>query len=239
MIHKVEKPDQLLDMTDIEVINNVDKKYIILVEKESGAWTTLNKSSQYIVKDILKQKVPLGKFIETYPKDISLINQLYNSGILKYNNQANTKKFLMDKRCAISKIKTIHIVIRYTKKCNLSCTYCYAYADDGTKQHMTNRMVISILDKISDTYPDRKINLSIHGGEPLIRYKDLTDLVKSIKITHPNVNLFIQTNGTLITKDIASFLKDENFNVGISLDGFNEETNLPRCQNNGERKRLL
>lgn len=227
------KTDNILDMSGIEVIDNSGKDYVILVEKENGAWTTLNKSSSHLIEKVLKQNISFSQYQEEYPNDTKLLSLLFNAGVLKINNKTTIKKNQVERGCMISQSKACQIVIRYTKKCNLSCSYCYAYSNDKKFHSMSNDTVMHILNKMSETYPDKIFNLSIHGGEPLLRYKDMISLVNNIKQKFPHVNLYIQTNGTLVTKEVARFLKDENFNVGLSIDGFDQETNYLRCQNNG------
>lgn len=58
-------------------------------------------------------------------------------------------------------------------------------------------------------------------------------MVRKIRGFFPEVCFYIQTNGTLVTKEIAQFLKEEKFNVGISIDGYDFTTNSHRCQPNG------
>lgn len=58
------------------------------------------------------------------------------------------------------------------------------------------------------------------GGEPLLR-EDLFELIAYAKSR--GFAVFIATNGTLITKEVAKLLRKYNVGVVIGLDGMNPE----------------
>ena len=221
-----------LSMQDVE-INDYNKDYVILVAKETGAWATINKSCIYLVEELLEKEITLNKFKETFPEHIQLLNLLFNSGVLKVNHTSSFHDKLKRRQCKISSSNVCQVVLRYTKSCNLSCSYCYAHTDLKPPTSMSNETVLYILRKLSKSYPEKVLNLSFHGGEPLLNYNKLVPLVKEIRKISENIKFYIQTNGTLVTKEIAGFLKAENFNVGISIDGFDTASNSHRCQLNG------
>ena len=221
-----------LSMQDVE-INDYNKDYVILVAKETGAWATINKSCIYLVEELLEKEITLNKFKETFPEHIQLLNLLFNSGVLKVNHTSSFHDKLKRRQCKISSSNVCQVVLRYTKSCNLSCSYCYAHTDLKPPTSMSNETVLYILRKLSKSYPEKVLNLSFHGGEPLLNYNKLVPLVKEIRKISENIKFYIQTNRTLVTKEIAGFLKAENFNVGISIDGFDTASNSHRCQLNG------
>lgn len=68
------------------------------------------------------------------------------------------------------------------------------------------------------------IKLEWHGGEPLLigleTFQDVVDVQRSIeRETGTRFRNTIQTNATLLDESWAVFLKDNNFTVGVSLDG--------------------
>ena len=124
--------------------------------------------------------------------------------------------------------------------CNLSCRYCY-YLDKkdlypGKRNH---RMSDEILEKYIIQHiqasTDEVIFFSWHGGEPLLAGIDFYRKVLSIQSAHKpagkTIRNGIQTNGTLLDDDWCRFLANEEFIVGISIDGPAELHNINRHTN--------
>ena len=74
------------------------------------------------------------------------------------------------------------------------------------------------------------------GGEPLIRgidfYREFVSLVKKYNTSTAEVSFAVQTNGTLLNDEWCEFFRENNFLVGVSLDG-NEEQNKYRVYPDG------
>lgn len=121
-------------------------------------------------------------------------------------------------------------VLKYTNACNLRCAYCYSYDKNLTKRvAIPNEYVYKISELIGETEDENILSLCFHGGEPLTRFKDIVECVKHLDtVRHGDIEYTIQTNGTLLTPAIAKFLKEHDFGVGISVDGYNESTNRLR-----------
>lgn len=117
------------------------------------------------------------------------------------------------------------VIMKPTNQCNLRCKYCY-HAENG---YSNDKMSEATLQKtIAVTAPFVKhITYNWHGGEPLMMGLDFyrKAIFYQNKFKRPNqiIRNTIQTNGTLLTDDFASFFKKNNFGVGISYDGpFND-----------------
>src|SRR5262249_36996579 len=84
----------------------------------------------------------------------------------------------------------------------------------------------------------RAIGFEFSGGEPFLKFEMMRDLVEYIN-THPRRNerkvyISVQTNCTLLTTERVLWLKQNNIQVGISLDGVPESQNQSRPQLNGK-----
>ncbi|MBO5135178.1 MAG: anaerobic sulfatase-maturation protein [Bacteroidaceae bacterium] len=111
--------------------------------------------------------------------------------------------------------------------CNLACKYCY-YTEKSHLYKNISRHVLSdeVLEEFTKQYIEMQTSPSIlftwHGGEPLMRplkfYQKALELQKKYAGGRAIDNA-IQTNGTLITEEWARFFKENNFLVGVSIDG--------------------
>ncbi|MCK5305910.1 MAG: radical SAM protein [Candidatus Omnitrophica bacterium] len=105
-----------------------------------------------------------------------------------------------------------------TLRCNLKCAHCYV-AYDHKKKEMTYKEICHILDEITNA---GCLWLLITGGEPLLR-DDFLDIYTYAKKKGLIITLF--TNGTLVTSQIADYLRDwPPFVVEITLYGMTKET---------------
>lgn len=110
--------------------------------------------------------------------------------------------------------------------CNLDCTYCY-YLDKSRLYNarpavMSEDMMKRLVSEGIDSVETGEITFEWHGGEPLLAGIEFFRKV----VEHQNkcstgkrIYNTIQTNGTLITSEWADFFRENNFLVGISIDG--------------------
>lgn len=114
--------------------------------------------------------------------------------------------------------------------CNLNCRYCYyleknnLYKNDSPRQRFI--MDDDLLERFvrdyiaAQTMP--QVLFTWHGGEPLMRplsfYKKALELQKKYGGAYM-IDNSIQTNGTLLTDEWCEFFKENNWLVGLSIDG--------------------
>ena len=111
-------------------------------------------------------------------------------------------------------------------KCNLDCDYCYYLEKENLYEKRNPVMSKELLEKFikqyieSQTMPE--IMFTWHGGETLMRplsfYKRAVELQKQYARGR-HIDNSIQTNGTLLNDEWCKFFKENNFLVGISIDG--------------------
>jgi uncharacterized protein len=83
---------------------------------------------------------------------------------------------------------------------------------------------------------EQGICILFHGGEPLLQFSLIEEIVTFAlnEAKEANrVSFKIQTNGSLFTDKIISFLDKHNFSVGLSLNGLTRESNMHRVTKNG------
>lgn len=112
--------------------------------------------------------------------------------------------------------------------CNLHCSYCYYLEKEKLYPEVLHRNVMS--EKLLETYIAQTIYTSIepvvvfawHGGEPILSGMDFIRKVIKFQKKHGQGRVIensLQTNGTTLTDDWCRFFTDNQFLIGISIDG--------------------
>jgi uncharacterized protein len=87
-------------------------------------------------------------------------------------------------------------------------------------------------------YADKFVSFAFQGGEPTLAglefFKKAVELQKKYNYKSLIIENTIQTNGTLIDEKWAAFLKENNFLVGLSLDGPKHIHDYCRLDRKGE-----
>ncbi len=110
--------------------------------------------------------------------------------------------------------------------CNLDCNYCY-YLDKaeiygGKEPVMTLEMLETCIREYIAANDVQEVMFNWHGGEPLVLGLDFYRKAVALEQKYAGDKIIrntIQTNGTLLTQEWASFFRDNDFLVGISVDG--------------------
>ena len=139
--------------------------------------------------------------------------------------------------------KTISVMIKPSSaSCNLRCRYCF-YADVSEQREVVNHGIMSremmrlLVRRISE-YLDGNgtANISFQGGEPTLAGLDYFHAFTEEFRKYPGVetHFSIQTNGTRIDEEWARFFHDNEFLVGVSLDGYEKNMNAFRLDTSGK-----
>jgi len=111
--------------------------------------------------------------------------------------------------------------------CNLRCKYCYYLEKkelypDAKNFVMTDDMLEEFIQQYMNSQTMPQVLFTWHGGETLMRnisfYKKALELQKKYAYGR-QVSNTLQTNGTLLTDEWCRFFKENNFLIGISIDG--------------------
>ncbi|MEG2669762.1 MAG: anaerobic sulfatase maturase [Oscillospiraceae bacterium] len=111
--------------------------------------------------------------------------------------------------------------------CNMRCKYCfYANITENRECESYGIMSPETLENIvkkAFEYADDFVNFAFQGGEPTLCglefYRKLMKLESKYNIKKIKVNNAIQTNGYIIDEEWAKFFSENNFLVGLSIDG--------------------
>lgn len=110
--------------------------------------------------------------------------------------------------------------------CNLRCKYCF-YIDHLEVQEPKPRMKDETLERMISSYMRTEQNgnyaFGWQGGEPTLMgldfFKNVVRYQQKYGQSGALVSNGLQTNGTLITEEMAKFFAQYKFLVGVSLDG--------------------
>jgi len=113
--------------------------------------------------------------------------------------------------------------------CNLTCKYCYyleknnLYTDQPrTQLQMSDETLERFIRQYIESQTQPQVLFTWHGGEPLMRPISFYRKALALQRQYAGGRLIdncLQTNGTLLTDEWCRFLHDNNFLVGVSIDG--------------------
>jgi uncharacterized protein len=108
--------------------------------------------------------------------------------------------------------------------CNMGCVYCFE-DDIGSRIGPMNDETATAALEFAFAQAAGAPRLSLHfgSGEPLIRFDLLRRIVAAASQraaqSSQQIGFELTTNATLVTREIAAFLRDHPFNVRVSCDG--------------------
>jgi MoaA/NifB/PqqE/SkfB family radical SAM enzyme len=178
---------------------------------------TVEKSIQYIK--------PLNNALNVFFKDALRISLKDPGQALYFFQTVKNQQKASHTRAKWQKLG-IHVppmmIISITNRCNLHCRGCYHQAlRDVTRDEMSREKLRGTIAEASELGVSFII---LAGGEPLVR-PDILDVTRDF----PNIIFLLFTNGLLIDEAMAArFKAQKNIVPLISLEGFEQETNLRR-----------
>lgn len=122
------------------------------------------------------------------------------------------------------------MTLNLTHACNLRCDYCF----EGIKfRQDTRSMPSDVALKATDLFI-RQLNghpgqIIFTGGEPLLCYKTIVEVVQAVQRRKAPLSFLIKTNATLLTPEIQRYLAGAGFTFQVSIDG-------PEAVHNRHRK---
>lgn len=113
-----------------------------------------------------------------------------------------------------------------TRNCNMKCSYCYEDGilryDAPIQEKIFIEKCVEFVNLTCARTSSKKLFIKFFGGEPLLKYSFLK---RFISIMNENIDSGIRifysitTNGTLITKEMIPWLKENDIECALSVDG--------------------
>jgi uncharacterized protein len=127
--------------------------------------------------------------------------------------------------------------------CNIDCKYCFYLSKEilpggpgGGK--MSNEILEEFIKQYIEGVTGNEIVFSWQGGEPtslgLDFFKKVVEIEKKYAKSGQQISNDMQTNGILINESWCEFLKENNWLVGLSIDGPKDLHNTYRVTKNGK-----
>lgn len=127
--------------------------------------------------------------------------------------------------------------------CNMDCRYCfYKCLSSNREKYSMGFMTDEVLDNLVKNaveYADEYLTFAFQGGEPTLAgidfFKKVVKLQKQYGSSKKSLRIdnTIQTNGVTLNEEWCEFFKQENFLVGVSLDGPRKNHDSVRVMSNG------
>lgn len=120
--------------------------------------------------------------------------------------------------------------IEITRECPLHCPGCYAYGDDHLGGDVTLRQVRDfkgqeLIDGVLTLVDQHKpLHVSIVGGEPLVRYRELTELLPILS----KRGIYVQLVTSAVREIPKAWVGIPRLSVVVSIDGLQPEHDVRR-----------
>ncbi|NLK28569.1 MAG: thioether cross-link-forming SCIFF peptide maturase [Clostridiales bacterium] len=140
-------------------------------------------------------------------------------------------------RSTVVKALCLHIA----HDCNLACQYCFAgkgeyHGDRSLMSYEVGKQALDFL--IANSGNRRNLEVDFFGGEPLMNFQVVKDLVKygreqEVKY-NKNFRFTLTTNGLLLDDEVMEFANKELSNIVLSIDGRKDINDRMRPSRNGK-----
>ncbi|HWT75061.1 MAG TPA: thioether cross-link-forming SCIFF peptide maturase [Mobilitalea sp.] len=198
-------------------------KYMALISNRDGKTEDFSENLEALVSQINE----VIEDIEQLTKDGNLFTKdVYEEYIKDFKSRSTVVKALC-----------LHIA----HDCNLACKYCFAEEGEykGHRELMSYEVGKQALDFLIANSGNRKnLEVDFFGGEPLMNFQVVKDLVKygrEQEAAHNKKFRFtLTTNGVLLNDEVMEFANKEMSNVVLSIDGRKEVNDRMRTSRNGK-----
>jgi len=122
----------------------------------------------------------------------------------------------------------IHVLAKPSgATCNLACSYCFFLDKEllypNSKFRMSEETLEAYIRQLIETHRSNQVTVAWQGGEPTLMglefYRRAIKLQKQYARPGMVFENTMQTNGTLLDDEWCQFFKENNFLIGISIDG--------------------
>ena len=125
--------------------------------------------------------------------------------------------------------------------CNLACTYCFFLDKEllypGSPFRMSDEVLENYIRQLIDSHRSPQVTVAWQGGEPTLMgldfYRRAVELQEQYRRPGMTFENTMQTNGTLLDDEWCEFFKENNYLIGLSIDGPRELHDAYRVNKSG------
>ena len=233
MIHVVD--DLAYDIIGMYENSDQDSIVLAMTEKYSKPeYAALITEDEVERAELIRSNDVLAALVKEIITDIEQLKQegaLFTKDIYE--------EYIKDfkQRSTVVKALCLHIA----HDCNLACRYCFAEEGEykGHRELMSYEVGKKALDFLIANSGNRKnLEVDFFGGEPLMNWQVVKDLVKygreQEQINNKQFRFTLTTNGVLLNDEVMEFANREMSNVVLSIDGRKEVNDHMRPSRNGK-----
>jgi uncharacterized protein len=140
--------------------------------------------------------------------------------------------------------RAFHLLAKPTGAvCNLDCAYCFFLSKEmlypGSRFRMADELLEIYVRQLIEAHARSPVvTVAWQGGEPTLMgvefFKRSVELAERYLLPGQQAEYTIQTNGTLLDEEWAAFFEEQDFLVGISIDGPRELHDAYRVNKGGK-----
>lgn len=195
------------------------------------------------VRLILEKKlfIQARKVIQNFKECFFLVKHDFDERV--YLKKTIDNKYLSSLKTGAN-IEYLSLII--SEKCNFACSYCISSSmiEVSERRHnemkimdrATAKLAVNTFFSVLRNNNQKKAYVNFGGGEPLLNFKLIEWILRYIhkKFTKDfEITYTINTNASLITRNIAAILKNYKVKIALSLDGQEEANDAVRKTRNG------
>lgn len=197
------------------------RKPVLLIEPETGCWGQASKLALQIYRELNRPDTygNLKRKYADYPNLGQTLLDLFSMGALHFSGRRSPKAALP----ANAPQDSLFLAFHLAQGCNFACTYCYNSSTSDKKSFMPASIALDIIETACLRSSAKRLFVDFLGGEPLLFFDVMREIIE--KGQHvaqrygKKIGWMVQTNGLLLDKDKALFLRDNNVGTGVSIDG--------------------
>ena len=215
-------PVSIIETKNVSLIHNkvgfIEKQIVFFLKNIEGLFIACRtvKNPVLIIKTVRKMKQLIYSLWGSSGQRIQKINGKYYFHLYapawpsKARRKMIRKEFLHLAHPHIYPDNKTFIFLAITRKCPLRCEHCFEWDNLNKKETFSKGELMQII----DLYLQQNIlQIFFSGGEPMVRFRDLVELIRYAK---NKTECFILTSGFNLSDENAKILKQSVFSVSQS-----------------------